>query len=361
MAHSSERPWLNSLRRLRTPQASRRSRAARTSRLMAMEPLEGRMLLASNWTAVSAPPNSVGTMMLLTDGTVMAQEAGVTNVWYRLTPNSSGSYSNGTWSTTSIANMGTQRLYFASNVLANGNVFVMGGEYSGSSGSENDNNTGQIYNTATNTWSTVGTLPESRTSATILRPCCPTATSLRVTSSGPQTYIYNVSTNNLSATTGNKPDNDQSDEEGFVKLPNNDVLDYEVFYNTGTTPGHAALYNPTTNTWTNTGTVPVALSSSAAGYELGPAGLLPNGDVFQVGGNDNTGLYNPTTNTWTAGPSDPRRTRVRRRSWRSPPQRSVHLHRRHTALQITHPRLRLQLHEQHDHRYHSDHRERRPS
>ena len=243
-------------------------------------------------------------MMLLTDGTVMAQEAGVTNVWYRLTPNSSGSYSSGTWSTTSIANMGTQRLYFASNVLANGNVFVMGGEYSGSSGSENDNNTGQIYNTATNTWTNVGTFPNSAFGddpSTLLT----SGNLLTGYIGGPQTYIYNVSTNSFSATTGNKPDNDQSDEEGFVKLPNNDVLDYEVFYNTGSTPGHAALYNPTTNTWTNTGTVPVALSSSAAGYELGPSGLLPNGDVFQVGGNDNTGLYNPTTNTWTAGPSIP--------------------------------------------------------
>src|SRR3954447_18941878 len=96
-----------------------------------IEALETRTMLA--WTPLTnLAPAGLGTMMLLTDGTVMAQRANVTNVWYRLTPNASGSYANGTWST--ITPMSLQRLYFASNVMKDGRVFVLGGEYSGPNG-----------------------------------------------------------------------------------------------------------------------------------------------------------------------------------------------------------------------------------
>src|SRR6186713_1622314 len=106
---------------------NRRQAQRKVNRAALIETLEKRTLLA--WTPLTnLAPAGLGTMMLLTDGTVMAQRAGVTNIWYRLTPNSAGSYQNGTWST--IASMGLQRLYFASNVLTDGRVFVLGGEYS---------------------------------------------------------------------------------------------------------------------------------------------------------------------------------------------------------------------------------------
>src|SRR4051812_39087531 len=82
------------------------------------------------WSAVSSTaPNSVELMMLLPDGTVMAADAyngGYGNAWYRLTPNSSGSYVNGTWS--SRASAAYTRLWCSSQVLRNGKVFVAGGE-----------------------------------------------------------------------------------------------------------------------------------------------------------------------------------------------------------------------------------------
>src|SRR4051794_28582295 len=129
---SSERPWIKALGLSRRPKSARRGRTERTARRVAVEPLEGRTLLASNWTAVTPAPSTIGTMMLLTDGTVIGQQAGVTNTWFKLTPNSSGGYSSGTWS--NIASMNLQRLYTGSNVLQNGNVFVVGGEYSGPQG-----------------------------------------------------------------------------------------------------------------------------------------------------------------------------------------------------------------------------------
>jgi len=42
----------------------------------------------------SSGPRSIDTMLLLPDGTVMAAGADSANVWYRLTPDSSGSYIN---------------------------------------------------------------------------------------------------------------------------------------------------------------------------------------------------------------------------------------------------------------------------
>ena len=62
---------------------------------------------AGVWTPLtnSNPAGGCGTMLLLTDGTVIVQGPGVTNTWSKLTPDSSGNYVKGAWS--AIASMGT--------------------------------------------------------------------------------------------------------------------------------------------------------------------------------------------------------------------------------------------------------------
>jgi hypothetical protein len=129
-----------------------------------VEPLERRDLLSGTWTALTnLAPTSISTMLLLSDGTVMAQGGGnntTVNTWYKLTPDSSGNYVNGTWSTR--ASMGTARRFYASNVLTNGNVFLVGGEYSGSNGAQNWTNTGEIYNPVSNSWSAIANFPQSQ-------------------------------------------------------------------------------------------------------------------------------------------------------------------------------------------------------
>ena len=53
--------------------------------------------MGGTWTTLTnAPPASVVTTLLLTDGSVLAQGSS-TNKWYRLRPNASGSYKDGTW------------------------------------------------------------------------------------------------------------------------------------------------------------------------------------------------------------------------------------------------------------------------
>jgi hypothetical protein len=52
---------------------------------------------AQNWTTINhAPPAGVSLCFLLTDGGVMCQSG---SAWYKLTPDITGSYLNGTWST----------------------------------------------------------------------------------------------------------------------------------------------------------------------------------------------------------------------------------------------------------------------
>src|SRR5690349_9487526 len=83
-----------------------------------------------SWTALAhLAPDYTGTMLLLTDGSVMVQGYDPGNNWMRLVPDATGSYVQGTWS--NLAPMSTPRLYFASHVLQNGKVWVLGGEYTG--------------------------------------------------------------------------------------------------------------------------------------------------------------------------------------------------------------------------------------
>src|SRR2546428_819415 len=88
---------------------------------------------AGKWTKLTnATPNGAGInqILLLQDGTVMAQDAkcATPNNWYKLTPDKTGSYINGTWTTRAALTI-YDPLYFASAVLPDGRVLIEGGEY----------------------------------------------------------------------------------------------------------------------------------------------------------------------------------------------------------------------------------------
>ena len=104
-------------------------------------------------------PDDIHLMLLLSDGTVMAKGFagggdGIGNAWYKLTPDANGNYVTGTWSTR--APMQDTRLYFSSQVLKDGKVFIAGGEYP-----RNVNNgilgraTAEIYDPVTNSWTRI--------------------------------------------------------------------------------------------------------------------------------------------------------------------------------------------------------------
>ena len=262
---------------------------------------------AATWTALAnLPPTAVDTMLLLTDGTVFAKSQGCGQAWYRLTPNSTGSYINGSWSVAS-APMGIGRLYFASHVLPSGKVWVLGGEYSGTNCVANFTNTGEIYDPVANAWSPITNHPDSQF-GDVPSMLISTGKILAGSLTTRNTYVYDIATNTWSAAIP-KVYNDRSDEETWVMLPGNRVLTYDLFQSFGTGGAYAEIYNAATNSWSSVspsdgtalGTIP-QLSSNALGAEFGPALRLHDGRVLLIGATGHTGLYDPATNTWSAGP-----------------------------------------------------------
>ena len=114
---------------------------------------------AASWTPLAnlPPGGSVINMLLLSDGTVITQSGDDGQHWFKLTPDAHGSYVNGTW--TLLAPMSMPRLYFTTNVLQDGRVWLLGGEYSGPYLDPNITPTGEIYDPVANTWSPITPYP----------------------------------------------------------------------------------------------------------------------------------------------------------------------------------------------------------
>ncbi len=265
----------------------------RHSRSLRLEPLEPRQMLTGTWTALTAlAPNTdhAGTMELLSDGTAMVKQG---NNWIKLTPDATGSYVNGSWS--QLAGENANRLYNATNVLNDGRVFELGAEIL--NGNLVWDNTGEIYSPITNTWSPIPNFPEPTFGGPTM--LLPNGTVLAGSMTGPNTYIYDPAANAWSAGP-TKLYGDSSQWETWTKLADGSILSYDLG---GTASQEAQRLDVSTMTWVDAGTVPTSLASSRP--SIGPALLLPDGRVFQTGGNGNTALYDPSTNTWTAGPVVP--------------------------------------------------------
>jgi hypothetical protein len=120
----------------------------------------------SPWTPLTnqspSGPNGIQIMIQATDGSILVQ-AYDGQSWMKLTPDAKGSYINGTWST--LASEPVARLYFASQVLTDGRLFVAGGEYSGPGLLPNWSNTGEIYDPLANAWTIITAYPN--------QPNCP--------------------------------------------------------------------------------------------------------------------------------------------------------------------------------------------
>jgi hypothetical protein len=253
---------------------------------------------AQTWSNLTnQPANNIGSPLLLTDGTVIVQEIHTdgsgTGVWYRLTPNNTGSYINGTWSQIASMPAGDAPEYYASAVLPDGRAIVEGGEYNG--GSQDWTTLGAIYNPSTNAWT--GVPPPSGwttvgdaasvvlTNGTfMLANCCTT-----------QEALLNASNLTWSSTGTGKADS--NNEEGWTLLPSGDALTIDI-----TDSPNTELYSPSTQQWTSAGITPVPL---VALCETGPAVLRPDGTVIAFGANGNNAIYNSNTGIWSAGPSFP--------------------------------------------------------
>ena len=250
---------------------------------------------AGTWVPLThTAPGSIGVMLLLPDGTVIAQNSGTSVAWYRLTPDIHGSYINGTWQT--LTSMHDTRLYGSTDVLRDGRLFIAGGEYG------IGKKTAEVYDPLCNTWLMAPVSGQSfsdSVSKVIANGnvmICPVGPS----PSG-HVIFFNIVSNNWIA--GPKLyRGSYQDEASWVQLPDQSILTIDPF---GT---NSERYIPASNTWINDANVPVQIYGNNGG-EMGAAFLLPDGRAFYLGASGHTAFYTPSGSTspgsWAAGPDIP--------------------------------------------------------
>ncbi|HEV2372732.1 MAG TPA: hypothetical protein VGS19_11235 [Streptosporangiaceae bacterium] len=278
----------------------------------------------SPWESLKhAPPFDPGTMLLASDGTVLVHAeppAGGSSTWYKLTPDTKGSYADGAWSKIASMPDGYNPLYFASAILPTGKMIVEGGEYLG--GLPAWTKKGAIYNPVTNKWRSVpapvgwtnigdaqsDVLPNG---TFVLGQACQNCLSSN-SSLSEADALFNE-TGPQWTTLGGQGKNDPNDEEGWTLLPNGQLLTIDTWL-TPTTE----LFTPTALSWSNAGDTPNSPVNSGA-VETGPQVEMPGGDVLAVGAGSGatapapctthkpaaTDLYNYAAGQWVKGPSIP--------------------------------------------------------
>lgn len=259
--------------------------------------------MAGTWADLGKQPGvSVGTMLLLTDGTVMAHEFDTSN-WHRLTPNASGNYSSGTWSAlpamppnsaipASENGPAYGPRFFGSAVLGDGTVLVIGGEYN--FGKNVDVAAATRFNPVTSQWTNVPT--PSGWSQVGDVPLCVLADGRVLIGNidSNQTALFDPVAGTFSAAASK---GDRCAEESFALLPDGTVLAVDC-----SSIPDAEKYLPSLDTWVPAGQTPTTLPQSCPGIvaEIGPTVLLPNGRALVIGASGDMATYIPPAN-----PADP--------------------------------------------------------
>jgi hypothetical protein len=262
------------------------------------------MASAQTWAPLTNQPgHNLGAMLQLRDGRILVHEeqSGNSRNWWILTPDSTGSYLHGTWSSGGQLPSGYAPWFFGSQVLLDGqHVVVEGGEYN--NGNSVWTTLGAMYDVPSNTW--VSNSPPSGwanigdAQSVILADgryvqasCCgPAKGSAFFT--GPNTWSANGNILGFS-----------NDEGGYTLLPNSKVIMVDAWNNTACGSNmQSEIFDPTTNTWSCGSTTPTQMWDNS-GHELGPAIVMYNGKMLQVGAVPATAVYDPASNTWAAGPT----------------------------------------------------------
>lgn len=249
---------------------------------------------AQTWKPLAhQPPINAYNPTLLTDGTVLVQDADNSN-WWKLIPDNKGSYINGTWKQLK-STPGYGPLYYASQVLPDGRFLALGGEYS--FGNLVWMNKGSMYDPQTDTWTTFAAPPGWAQIGDMGSIMLADGTVLFAHPLSSQLALYNPVTNILTApySTGKA---DGNDEEGLTMLPNGKVLVVDV----GVAQG-SEIFDPATKKWTSAGKVPQVLVGD--GSELGPQVLMYDGKVICFGGSVHNCIYDSKTGVWSSAPDYP--------------------------------------------------------
>jgi hypothetical protein len=272
------------------------------------------------------PPTYMNMAFLMTDGSVLTQSGSNWNNWYRYVPDSKGDYSDGTWSQVASLQSGYAPDAMASDLLANGELVISGGEYNeGGQYQLQLTNQGAVYNLQANTWTTlshpqkwdwIGDSP-----STVL----PDGTLVM----GDKLHKWDAELDPKTLTwknVGHVGKEDWNAEEGWTLLANGTILTADVLK-----APNSEIYYPRAHEWKTAGSTIVDLRSPSPYHsclkygpapkdcylppgEIGPSILRPDGSVFYTGsfssgyGAGHTAIYYSTgskAGSWAAGPNFP--------------------------------------------------------
>jgi hypothetical protein len=284
----------------------------------------------SPWTPLSNPPSFIpGSMLLESDGTVLAQavteeEGFGTSAWYRLTPNSKGSYIDGTWSEIASMPSGYAPLYYASAILPDGRMIIEGGEYNGEDPEGVWTKLGAIYNPVTNSWRPVAAPPgwsnigdaESNVldnGTFMLAQLCQECTSETFKNTTDDALL---DARNLTWTViPGKGKHDFNDEEAWTLEPSGQLLTVDAWE-----PPATELLSPYSLSWRFAGNTIASPVDPLPVVEIGPQIEMPGGNTLVVGAGTSTdfapepcttetpastALYDYASRRWLAGPAIP--------------------------------------------------------
>jgi len=284
------------------------------------------LLVASSFVAAQTiqrlshqPPDGAGIGFLLTDGTVMYQ-GNAESDWYKLTPDNTGSYVNGTWSRLANLPSGYVPDAFASAVLADGRLVIVGGEYN--NGGFALTNLGAIYDPKTNKWTNLPAPAGWKYIGDSPAVVLPNGNFLVGNKLLKSMAMLNPKTLTWTVMSGTGK-NDFNAEEGWTLLADGSVLTMDV-----KKAPNSERYVPSTRSWSTAGSTIVDLHSPSPfgciNYgpggtlcyyppgEIGPAILRPDGTVFATGSYSNTtsgaghtAIYDTKSKSWSVGPDFP--------------------------------------------------------
>ena len=289
-------------------------------------PVAGIAIGATLEPLTNQPPAYVGLAppFLLTDGSVMFQDDSYIGFW-KLTPDATGSYLNGTWS--QLASLPSAWNYgpyaYASAVLADGRVLIEGGEYN-LGGPFSLTNLGAIYDPVADAWTQVDPPPGWDFIGDASSIVMPNGKFLLGNKLDQRVAELDPATMTWTALGFAGKAEDFNAEEGWTLLPDGSFITVDVL-DTPNTERYTYVDAPDAGSWTGIGATPASLAWNynkppivfpGGTYlppgETGQCMLLPDGRVFCTGASDDqsihiahTAILDTATMTWTAGPDFP--------------------------------------------------------
>ena len=244
---------------------------------------------------------------LLTDGSVIFNDPTNTN-WFKLIPDELGSYEHGTWKNLADTPNNYAPLYFGSATLTDGRFIVEGGEYNADVAVWT--NKGAIYDPVNDKWTPVSppsgwpTIGDASgivfADGTYTQSDCCTTVGLAALDPASLTWTAPIGTGKA----------DGHDEESWAMMWDGRIVTVDA--NNVANPDRSEIYDPTTQSWTGHGVVPVHIAdhrpfpnAPTGSHEVGPEILRADGKVLAIGGTGHNALYDPVADSWTAMPDLP--------------------------------------------------------